>query len=934
MLGLSGLAFATPLALLALISLPVLWWLLRITPPRPKLVEFPPLRLLLALRPKEETPAHTPLWLLILRMLIVALVILALAEPLLNPDRSRISSGPLVLVMDDGWAAAPRWRERMARAEALLERAEREGRPAMLLTTAAPANGEPHRIGSLQPAAELRPHLAALQPKSWATDRAGLLRALNALPAEAAPKEAEVAWIADGLAEDDSGEIAFTLAEKLRWLGDLSIIRPLEADTALAMAPPRTDSQGDTVLLRRAVGGSEIALTLRSVSDQGRVLSRTPFLFGNNQTEASVKLDLPTELRNRLARLEIEELPGIGTVRLLDDTWRRRPVGLISGGALENQQPLLADLFYLERALQPFAEIRKGNAEQLLERDIAVIVLADIGNLVGGESRRINEWLENGGVLLRFAGPRLADSSDGLLPVKLRQGSRQLGGAMSWAQPLRLGPIPETSPLYGLAISPEVTVSRQVLADPEPRLSEKTWLRLEDGTPLITGDRHGKGWLILVHTTANTLWSDMPLSGFYVDLLRRVVELSQGVGAEGEADQPRAPLAVLDGFGRADEPGAAVQPLPARLPADFKPGPRHPPGYYGRWDSRTAVNLFDDAAAHPIAQRNWPNEARLLDLSENTQETRLLPWLMTGALVLLLADWLIGLWLRGLLPRLRPHSLGKATAAMLIGLSVFGMQDAAAQQPRRPQQGNPPHSNLAEDFVQRAASDLRLAYVITGDASVDQMSRAGLFGLTEILYRRTSIEASDPIGVNLERDDISLLPFLYWPMVPNQPLLSDAALKRLDIFMKTGGMILFDTRDQGMPFAGTGASPGTEKLRQLLGKLDIPPLMTVPDDHVLTKAFYLLQDFPGRYVGGPVWVERNPGGEKDGVTSLVIGGNDWAAAWAMDDNGRPMAPTQPNTPRHREFAYRFGVNLLMYTLTGNYKADQVHIPALLERLGQ
>ncbi len=926
MLGLGSLAFATPWALLALLSLPVLWWLLRITPPRPKLVEFPPLRLLLALRPKEETPAHTPLWLLLLRLLIAALVILALAEPLLNPDRGRINGGPLVLVLDDGWAAAPHWRDSKARAEALLQRAEREGRPALLLTTAAPANGEPHRIGDLLPAADLRPQLAALQPKAWTTDRAGLLRVLNAMPAESLPKDAEVAWIADGLAEDENGEIAYALAEKLRWLGDLSIIRPLPADTALAMAPPKTDSQGDTVLLRRASASGEIALTLRSVSDQGRVLSRTPFAFAGGATEASVKLDLPTELRNRLARLEIEELPGIGTVRLLDDTWRRRPVGLISGAALENQQPLLADLFYLERALQPFAEIRKGNAEQLLERDIAVIVLADIGNMVGGETRRINEWVENGGVLLRFAGPRLADGSDGLLPVKLRQGSRQLGSAMSWAQPLRLGAIPESSPLYGLTISPEVTVSRQVLADPEPQLGEKTWLRLEDGTPLITGERHGKGWLILVHTTANTLWSDMPLSGFYVDLLRRVVELSQGVGAEGEADQPRAPLAVLDGFGRADEPGAAVQPLPARLPADFKPGPRHPPGYYGRWDSRTAVNLFDDASAKPIMQRNWPSDARLLDLSESSQETRLLPWLMTAALLLLLTDWLIGLWLRGLLPRLRT-----AAAAMLLSLSIFVMQDATAQPQRRAQ---PAPSNPAEDFVQRAASDLRLAYVITGDGAVDQMSRASLFGLTEILYRRTSIEASDPIGVNLERDDISLLPFLYWPMVPSQPLLSDAALKRLDTFMKTGGMILFDTRDQGMPFAGTGASPGTEKLRQLLGKLDIPPLMTVPDDHVLTKAFYLLQDFPGRYVGGPVWVERSPGGEKDGVTSLVIGGNDWAAAWAMDENGRPLAPTQPNTPRHREFAYRFGVNLLMYTLTGNYKADQVHIPALLERLGQ
>ncbi len=65
----------------------------------------------------------------------------------------------------------------------------------------------------------------------------------------------------------------------------------------------------------------------------------------------------------------------------------------------------------------------------------------------------------------------------------------------------------------------------------------------------------------------------------------------------------------------------------------------------------------------------------------------------------------------------------------------------------------------------------------------------------------------------------------------------------------------------------------------------------------------------------------------------MIGSHDFAAAWAIDNNGRPLAVTVPNLPRQREYSYRFGINLLMYTLTGNYKADQVHVPALLERLG-
>lgn len=921
MLTLGSLAFATPWALAALLTLPVLWWLLRITPPTPKQVSFPPLRLLLLLRPKEETPAHTPLWLLLLRLLIAALAILALAEPILNPQSAQRSSGPLVLVLDDGWTAAPRWRERLAHADGALERAEREGRPALLVTTAAAASGAMTLPGKMMPAAELRSVVAALQPKAWTSDRAALLRdLLNAT----LPENAEVIWLTDGLRDEQSGEAAYTLAEWLLRLGSLRVVTTEPQDAAIALLPPTTERQGDVITARRPDGATEErSVTLRAVTDQGRVLARETLTFAAGANSGNTQLNLPGEIRNQLARLEIEEQPSTGTVQLLDERWRRRPVGLVSGGALETRQPLLGDLFYLERALGPYAELRHGRIAELLERELAVIVLADVAQVVGGDEARLRDWLGDGGVLLRFAGPRMAESNDDLLPVRVRQGSRQLGGALSWSQPQRLGPIPESSPFFGISGGDQITVSRQVLAEPEAQLGNKTWLRLEDGTPLVTAERRGRGWLILVHTTANTLWSDLALSGFYVDMLRKVIDLSQGVAATSEtAEAPLPPLTVLDGFGRSGEPGPAVQPLPARGAEQVRPGPQHPPGWYGRLDSRRALNAVTaETRLQPIT--DWPADATVLTLNETSREIRLLHWLLSGALLLLLADWLIGLGLRGLLPRLRRAA--PAAVALLAVLLAAG--HAEAQQRRAP-------ASSADEFALKASHDLRLAYVVTGQSDIDQMSRAGLYGLTEILFRRTSIEATEPLGINLESDDISLLPFLYWPISPSQPQLSDAALRRVDQFMKTGGMILFDTRDQAMGLSGTAASPNTEKLRQMLAKLDIPPLMPVSDDHVLTKAFYLLQEFPGRYSGGAVWVERSPGGDKDGVTSLVIGSHDWAAAWAMDPTGRPLAATFPNNPRQREFAYRFGVNLLMYTLTGNYKADQVHIPALLERLGQ
>lgn len=921
MLSLGALAFATPWALAALASLPVLWWLLRITPPQPKQVTFPPLRLLLLLRPKEETPAHTPLWLLLLRLLIAALAILALAQPILNPQAVQREGQALVLVIDDGWTAAPRWREKITRADEILEVAERDGRPAVLITTAAPVNGDAMQPSQLMPAADLRPLVAALQPKAWASDRGALVQALQQARL---PESADVVWLSDGLRDDESGETAYTLAEWLMRLGPLTVISAPD-DVTLALLPPTTTAQGDTVTARRSGNvTAEQSITLRAVTDQGRVLARDSLRFASRSETATLKLDLPGELRNQLSRLEIEEQPSAGSVQLLDERWRRRPVGLVTGGAVETRQPLLGDLFYLERALGPYAELRSAPVGELLQREIAVIVLADVAQVVASETRQLEQWIDQGGVLLRFAGPRMAEATDGLLPVKLRQGSRQLGGALSWAQPQRLGATPESSPFYGLGGAAEVSVNRQVLAEPEAQLGDKTWLRLEDGTPLVTATQRGKGWLILVHTTANTLWSDLALSGFYVDMLRKVIDLSQGITATGEAaDTPLPPLSVLDGFGRAVEPGPAAQPLAPRAIATTKPGPRHPPGWYGRLDSRQSLNAANaDTRLLPVT--NWPAGITEVRLDGVARELHLLPWLLGGALLLFLADWLIGLGLRGLLPGRLAFRRGPATA--LLAFAVLLLSGTAEAQTRR-------SLSASDDFALKASLDLRLAYVVTGQADVDQMSRAGLYGLTEVLYRRTSIEATEPLGVNLEADDISLVPFLYWPITPQQPQLSNGALRRIDQFMKTGGMILFDTRDQAMGLSGTAASPNTDKLRQLLARLDIPPLMPVPDDHVLTKAFYLLQDFPGRYTGGTLWVERNPGGDKDGVTSIVIGSHDFAAAWAVDANGRPLAVTVPNVPRQREYAYRFGVNLLMYTLTGNYKADQVHIPALLERLG-
>ena len=141
--------------------------------------------------------------------------------------------------------------------------------------------------------------------------------------------------------------------------------------------------------------------------------------------------------------------------------------------------------------------------------------------------------------------------------------------------------------------------------------------------------------------------------------------------------------------------------------------------------------------------------------------------------------------------------------------------------------------------------------------ATDETSRHGLIGLGKFLIARTAVEPGEPFAVNILTDEIAFYPVLYWPVLPNAKPLPEAALAKIDAYMKQGGMIIFDTKDygQGMPTGFTMRGDGSTPLQRLLGNLDIPRLEPVPEHHVLTKSFYLLRSFPGRWDGGQLWVE-------------------------------------------------------------------------------
>jgi Domain of unknown function (DUF4159)/Aerotolerance regulator N-terminal len=929
------LVFAQPLVLLGLLGLPVLWWLLRLIPPRPRRVDFPPTRMLFDIAPKEETPSRTPWWLTLLRLLLAALVILAAAGPQWNPSTATVGGAtPLAVLIDDGWTAASTWDARLRAADDLVVQAENDNRGVALVPLS-----ESARDVSIGTAGAARVRLRQLKPKPHALLRAEALPMIERFVSGS--PDAELIWLSDGI---DLGQ-GKEFIEGLNILGArrFSVIEG-GLPPAHALAAAENAAGALTVKVLRTESGSEESGVLRALDLKGLPLGEARYAFASTELETEAEFQLPVEIRNDIARIEVAAQRSSGAVQLLDKRWRRRAIGVISGSTSDTAQPLLASTYYLSRALNPFADVRLAESaapaeavSQFLGQNLPIMMLADVGNVIGEAREKLTKWIEDGGVLVRFAGPRLAASEDDLVPVRLRRGGRTLGGSLSWDQPQHLSGFSREGPFSGMAVPTDVTVSRQVLAEPDAELSDRTWATLADGTPLVTAARRGKGVVVLFHITADTRWSDLPISGTFVDMLKRIVAIAGNpAAAENEADDRRAPREVvppsrvLDGFGAFVPPPPSARPIPA----DFsgRADAEHPPGFYGPPEGLIAVNTL--RPADRLARLDFsPLNARR-DQYRLGEPHDLRGPILLAALGLLLLDALVVFWLSGGIARL---SFRRRPATAMVAIGILAA--ALAAPPRAFAQ--------SDDFAKKASLQTHLAYVITGDAEVDRISRIGLEGLTLFLAQRTSLEAGEPMGLEIASDDLAFFPLIYWPVVAGAAKPSAQALARLDAYMKQGGTVLFDTRDAIEAPPGPGGDsrgPGMLALREILSSLDIPELEPVAGDHVLTKTFFLLRDFPGRFNAGRLWVEALPAADEDlgdrparagdGVSSIIITSNDFAGAWAMRPDGQAVLPLTPGEPRQREFAFRAGVNIVMYTLTGNYKADQVHVPALLERLGQ
>lgn len=896
---LANIVFMNPWVLVGAASLPILWFLLRVMPPAPQRIVLPTARFLAGLVPDTQTPSRTPWWILILRILIAALVLLALAQPVYNPAQGLPGSGPIRLVIDNSWPSAQTWTTQIQAAEESLAQAGREKREIYILTTAPPPGEEtPAQLGPLS-YGEALPVLRGIKPRPWPASYTGAKKMIE----EHAPKAAVTSlWFSHGM---DEGGIE-RLMETLQAQGGLHYIAPAPSNLPLLLRMPEKNAAALQVEIDAPdVIAPGLPASVLALSEDGSVIDRQEIALAPDKLPTTVTFNVPETLRNSISQFRLAGQSGAGGTVLLDNRHRKRSVGIAAPPEKTEGAPLVEAGYYLKRALEPFSTLHLGSVEQILEQKPSVIILPDIASMPPETLESLDTWVKEGGLLLRFAGPNMTQDQNEnyLLPVQVRKGRRAIDGSLSWQQePAKLESFPQTSPLFGLAVPEDVTVRQQILPEPSEDIDEKTWAVLSDGTPLITAAPLEQGMLVFVHTTANTAWSDLALSGVFVEILQRIVSISGSTAAKDmKADGYLEPHLVLDGFGRLEEPGGSVQSIPATDFATVKTSPAHPPGIYGRGGYQQALNTGNHVG-RMTATTTFPSGVKSQTYG-NDFEIDLMPLLLFAALTLLLIDWLVMLVIGGNMKSIgRFLTIQGRMAAMFFILSL-------------------PFPTQAQE--QNYADGIYLAYMRTGDAGIDAASHQGLQSLAEVLQRRTSVEPEGVVGLNPEIDELAFFPIIYWPVTENQVALSPKALNNVQNYLDHGGTILFDTRDRNYASSALVGTKNTTSLRNITKGLNLPPLIPIPQDHVLSKSFYLLDSYPGRYTGGTLWVSQDSVNNRDGVSSIIIGSHDWAGAWAS-----------PSGSQQQEMAQRFGVNLVIYALTGNYKADQVHVPFILERLGQ
>lgn len=878
------IGFTMPWALLSLFSLPFLWYLMHTRRPRARFVRFPAIRLLLELPQHEATPKTAPWYHVLIRLLGISALFIALAGPYWqapNTPSTSIQKQPVLIILQNDWQAFGQWEGQQAAVRKTLERLTQENRLALIIPTLQTKN-IPQEFTAASPwqsfSTKIVPHASSMDWDDFQK------RLKNALALSSSP--IDVLWIGPRTQRQDQ-DLRAILADQTVFYdySDPALSTP----KAVLHAVER--HQDGYEIRYSAAPQTPLSISLRDEKNQALWSAPLPMI---EDLQSKAVINVPPALRPQARSLLLGNHPHPAAQHHLTDQWRDQHILLL---APNNQGQTLTDpAYYLKTALAPYVQVSRNNSVPNDFSPYHIIMDSAQRPLSARDEQRLAQWVQAGGTFIRFGHSHFQPDrlNSPLNVTPLRPHLRYFSGSLSWEKTGLLAPFPADGPFYTLETSDKVNVQQHQLPRAPLPPDVAIWARLQDNSPLITARRSGQGQLVQFYIAPLADWSNLIYAGTFESLLIRTLQQAHRPQDGMQNDRPLVPHAFFTPQGSLAPLSTTLSIPSLRIPdlTTKMPSQDTPAGLY----AQGSVQYYYSLGAFTVLPNSAPTA---------------LPWQTAQLAVLFLQGWFlmiafICLVLDSLFSN---HRLRRSSVVILLALYATPLSAAD------------PTPLSAKTY--EALSQMRLAYVESGQPPIDHAVNRGLLGLSRVMRQRTSVHLAAPHTFDPNQEDPSLYPLIYWPLPEPLADLSIPAQKRLKSYLQNGGMIIFDTLGKARPQA----------ISSLTNQLSLSTLAPIDTDHILTRTFYLLSQFPGQYDHPKLWAEQNNNSNLDGVSSVLIGQNSWAYAWARDDNNKPLYPVIPNGEDQREYAYRSGINMVLYALSGHYKGDQVHMPAILQRLG-
>ena len=890
------ISFVYPYLLFIALFLPFIWIFLKTSPPLPNLKKFPAIIFLAKKKSLDQTPEKISYPMVILRLVILIFLIIGFSQPQINKaNNNQIQN---LIVLDNSWLSGTSWIDRKQKIIELIQSQESELNNFSIITTTEFSKGNFFNLYNKKPS-EIIEFVSSLEPLSWEPNYSLLYKKLK----ENKRIYDNIYWFTEPLIDKDKESLYSYLSKK-----NLKIIKSSEKKILPIVKFSQKENNTYEFVISHPLNIFSEGV-IDSFDQEKNLLYRVPYegksIQKNEIFFTKIYINIPLSIREKISYFQINKINSSATKIYLNKIQTKKTIGIVSINQNEKALKFNSGNYFVDKALDNKFEIKKDSLENLIDMKLKLLFVDDLFLINKLIDAKIISWVKKGGTLIKFGGTNtinnMLDESESSLKDNFSLTGRiiNVDSQLSLKKSLKISNISINSPLYGLTVPDDIKVKQYI--ESQPSVTSKKiniWLSLENGTPLISSISLQKGKIIFFHIPSNATWSNLPLSYFFLEIIERIINQTQG--EKLKKDKILKPFLNLNAMGELVKPSAQSLNIDNKIIKDsVKVNYDYPPGLYKDNEDFYALNQSDNLYYDFKIVKDFKSQG--FQEITNNRTLNFKPFFLISAFFLFFLDTLVTLFLRQLLKIERTKFL------LVILILIFSSSNS--------------HSKSLD--IEKVMSN-KIGYIVTGNDKVDKITHNGLKVLSKFISSKTAAIFSEPTPIDLKEDKLLYYPIIYWP--------TDSGLnelpKKIKRFLNDGGLLLIDCKLDELNFM---INKCLDSFQKLLKNNQIGQFKEIDEKHAMSKSFYIINNFPGRK-NNSIYFATTELGDFDNTASVIIGNNDWVGAWAKNENNEFLFSLLQNDLKQRNVSFKFGVNLLIYSLTGNYKTDQVHIPEFLKRI--